>query len=841
MPLFDRPLPDPLCVLRELALDLHWSWNHDSDQLWRQINEDIWTRTQNPVDVLNLTSDERLHALANDMDFVGQLNALIEARHTYLNEPSWYQRQYPQAPIEGIAYLSMEFGLCDALPLYAGGLGMLAGDYLKTASDLGVPLIGVGLFYQEGYFHQSFNDDGRQQETYLFNDPGSLPLKPLRAEDGSWLHIDTEFLCRRVRFRVWQVQVGRVTLYLLDSNDPRNRAADRSITSKLYGGSTELRLVQEIALGICGWRLVEELGLHRYVCHLNEGHAAFATLERIRCYRQRHHCSFDEALWATRGGNLFTTHTPVEAGFDRYPPQLLRRYIAEFAHHLDVSLEQLMALGRAQPDNDQEPFNMAYLATNTCAYSNGVSELHGRVSQRIFQSLFPRWPEREVPVGHVTNGVHVPTWDSDRVDGEWERLFGKNRWRQDLAEMSPTLFDQLEDKRLWHMAGQDRARLVDYARVRLSHQWRREAGPGQCTVYAERPLDPNLLTIGFARRFAQYKRPALLLSDPERLARLLNHARHPVQLLIAGKAHPADDWGKNALQTWHHFAQRADVRHRVVLLEDYDIELAQHLIQGVDLWLNTPRRPWEASGTSGMKTLVNGGLNLSILDGWWAEAYQPGLGWALGQGEEHRGEKQSEEQDARDAEQLYQLLEQEIAPLFYQRDKDNLPREWLKRMRASMAQLTPQFSCNRMIHDYIERYYLQAGQSIRARQAGQGELARELYQWQETLRQHWHEIHIGDLQFEAAGEHQEVSVNIYLGGIGPEAVRVQLIADPRPHHDAITLDLELSHPLEGSTHAYRYQGRIPTTRAPEDFTPRVIAHHPDAHLPAENRLIAWPD
>lgn len=834
MPIFNRPLPKDLTVLRELALDLHWCWNHDSDQLWREINEEVWAHTKNPLDVLHLTSNERLKGLADDDAFMAQLDDLVKAHQAYLSEPSWYQEHYKRSSIPGIVYMSMEFGLCDALPLYAGGLGILAGDYLKTASDLGVPLIGVGLLYQQGYFHQSLDGDGRQQETYLYNDPGSLPLQPLHAKDGSWLHIDTEFLCRRVRFRVWKAQVGRVTLYLLDSNDPLNQAADRGITSKLYGGNTELRLVQEIALGICGWRLIEALGLGHYLCHLNEGHAAFATLERIRSHQQCHSTDFEEALWATRAGNIFTTHTPVAAGFDRYPVELLHRYITEFATHLNVPLERLIALGRARSGRSDEPFNMAYLAMNTCAYSNGVSRLHGGVSRRIFQSLYPRWPEREVPVGHVTNGVHVPTWDSPRINNEWERAFGPDRWRRDLSHMQPSDIENLEDHHLWQMVGQGRSELVDYARSRLLDQWRREADPGQCTPPSDQPLDPNLLTIGFARRFAEYKRPNLLLWDPDRLAKLLNRPQQPIQLIIAGKAHPADHWGKSALQAWHRFTQREDVRHRVVLVEDYDIELAQQLVQGVDLWLNTPRRPWEASGTSGMKVLVNGGLNLSSLDGWWAEAYSPETGWALGNGQEH-----GPEHDGEEAEQLYQLLENEIAPLFYDRDEDDLPRGWLKRMRTSMSQLTCQYSCNRMIGEYLKDYYQPAAKALRARQPDRGNSAADLVRWAETLHGHWHEIHLGHLQVNPDKDAVQVGLHVYLGGLNPEAIKVQLVADPSEHHPATVLDLTLTHSLEGATHAYRYEGGLTTERPIEDFTARVIGYHPQAQVPGECGLIHW--
>lgn len=834
MALSNRPLPEALSILRELSLDLYWSWNHDGDQLWQQLNPEVWTHTQNPVEVLQLTSDKQLQRTARDPAFLAALNTLTQAREKYLTGTSWYQKHYADSTIKGIAYLSMEYGLCDALPLYAGGLGMLAGDYLKTASDLGVPLVAVGLLYQQGYFHQSLDDTGWQRETYLYNDPGSLPLRRAQAEDGSWLHIDTEFLCRRVRFRVWQVTIGRVTLYLLDSNDPRNQAGDRGITSQLYGGNRELRLVQEIALGICGWRLIDTLGYGDYVCHLNEGHAAFATLERLRLYRERHKVSFDEALWATRGGNVFTTHTPVEAGFDRYPTPLLRRYIDEFTQQLGVSGERLLALGKADPEDDREWFNMAWLAMRTCAAANGVSALHGAVSRRIFQPLFPRWPEREVPIGHVTNGVHVPTWDSSRADNEWRQRFGVDRWRQDLQQMSTDTLEQLNDHSLWQMKALGRTQLVDYVRRRLQQQWRRESDPGECAVFTGQPLDPNILTLGFARRFAEYKRPNLLLQEPERLAALLNHPHHPLQLIVAGKAHPADDWGKQALQAWYRFARRPDVKDRVVVVEDYNIELAQQLVQGVDVWLNTPRRPWEASGTSGMKILVNGGLNCSSLDGWWAEAWRPEVGWALGDGEVHGAEF-----DIEDAQALYQILETDIAPCFYQRDADDLPASWLQRVRHSMAQLTVPFSCNRMLQEYLDNYYEPAARALDERQRHNGALARELLEWFAVLFQHWHEIHLGELQFDEENGHRRVGLNVQLGGLNPEHLAVQLIADPTHTHKAVILELTPAATLQNATHTYRYQGLLESDRADKDFTARVIPRHPAARIPSENQKIQW--
>ncbi|MDR7089985.1 alpha-glucan family phosphorylase [Cellvibrio fibrivorans] len=846
MPGFERLLPAPLLILEELAADLHWNWNHASDQLWRSLNTEVWEQTRNPVSVLQLTSGATLEQLASDPVFLTQLQQVVDARRYYLLDPGWYSRTYlnqpdkPNTGVRGIAYFSMEFGICDALPLYAGGLGILAGDYLKTASDLGLPLVGIGLLYQEGYFRQSMNRDGWQEETYLYNDPGSLPIRPLRDSDGRWLDIETGFLCRRVRFRIWVAQVGKVKLYLLDSNHPCNQPHDRGITSKLYGGGTELRLVQEIALGIGGWRLIETLGLDIDICHLNEGHAAFATLERIRSFSVENNTSFWESLWATRAGNLFTTHTPVAAGFDRYPTELLRRYAGESALAMGVTLDDILVLGRADPKNTNEPFNMAYLAMRTCAHSNGVSELHGRVSQRIFQPLFPRWPEREVPVSHVTNGVHMPTWDSPEADAIWTQAYGKERWRDDLQKMNPNALQQVTDQQLWHMAASGRARLVDYARQRFARQWRHEVlvetnlppGSPNCEIPIELPLDPNILTLGFARRFAEYKRPDLLLHDPERLARILCNPKYPVQLIVAGKAHPADTIGKTKLQGWQRFLLRPEVAEHLLFIEDYDISLAQHLVQGVDVWINNPRRPWEASGTSGMKILVNGGLNLSTLDGWWAEAYKAEFGWALGDGEEH-----DPAQDSADAEQLYRLLENDIIPRFYARDAEDIPREWIEQMRSSMAQLTPRFSSNRMLQEYIEKHYLPAATAFQARVENHGQLAKTLNDWTRHLHRHWHEIHIGERSFTDAETGWRLEVNIYLGAITPDNITVEAIADNEGKQPAERISLTLTR--AGIANTYHYSGLLPKARPAGDFSLRVIPAHPQVQVPIETTLICW--
>jgi glycogen phosphorylase len=831
---FNRSLPPELEPLRELVLDLHWSWNHAGDQLLQRINADIWKLTENPVSVLQFTSDAQFASLAKDKKFLQELQNLITARRHYQQDPGWYQEYYAEEKLTGIAYFSMEFGLCDSLPLYAGGLGILAGDYLKTASDLSVPIVAIGLLYQEGYFHQSFDLNGTQEETYLFNDPSSLPLQELQASDGSWLTIETDFLCRKIYFRVWVAQVGKIKLYLLDSNHPCNLPHDRGITSKLYGSGSELRLVQEIALGICGWRLIEILQLSIDLCHLNEGHAAFATLERARHYSIKENVDFWHALWVTRAGNIFTTHTSVSAAFDLYPAEMLHHYFGLSTFELGISLKDLLALGRANPNDMNEPFNMAYLAMRTCINTNAVSQLHGCVSRQIFQPLFPRWPEREVPIDHVTNGVHVPTWDSAEADELWTSIYGKERWRRNLTFLNPAAMNAISDQQLWQMASTARARLVNYARERFIRQWRQESTADTCALPSYIPLDPNILTIGFARRFAEYKRPDLLLTDPHRLHKILCNPKMPVQLIVAGKAHPADTIGKKKLQAWQRFQANAAVKMHVIFLEDYDIALAKQLVQGADLWINCPRRPWEACGTSGMKVLVNGGLNLSSLDGWWSEAYQPDIGWAFGGSNTHLPD-----QDCTDADALYQLLEDEIVPLFYKRDSEGIPCGWIERMRNSMSLLTPQFSSNRMMQEYLDNYYLPAANNFRARHNNQGALARKLVQWNQQLHQHWHEIHIASRTIKKTEQGWHLTTTIYLGGVEPESIAVEAIADPRDSYCAESIKLSLDNQIESAINAYRYSCHYTGHRVQEDFTLRVIAAHPEAKVPLENSLIFW--
>ena len=833
-----RNLPADLLPLVEqiadLAMDLRWTWSHGGDAMWKIMDPQVWEQSENPFVVLQNLSHERLQVLNQDQEFRQHLDRLVEARNRYCSCNGWFGEVHGNSGLRGIAYFSMEYGLGKALPLYAGGLGVLAGDYLKAASDLAVPVVAIGLLYQEGYFRQMLDASGWQQEIYPYSDSSSLPLHPLRAHNGTWLSIPIRLPGRTVQLHVWEARVGRISLYLLDSNNPLNSALDRGITGKLYGGGEEIRLVQEIVLGIGGWQLIEALELEIDVCHLNEGHAAFVTLERARCFAQKRQMDFREALWAIRPGNLFTTHTPVAAGFDTFPRALIMKYGLPYARNLNMPLDELMAFGRSNGQDDDEPFNMAYLAARTCGMMNGVSQLHGQVSRSIFQKLYPRWPECEIPVTHVTNGVHVPSWDSPWADEIWTDSCGKGRWLGS-EETLATKINKLDDAVLWNLCGQERADLVRHARQRMRILQGQRGADTEAVNQVDRILDPNVLTLGFARRFTAYKRPNLLLHDRERLARLLTRTDWPVQLVVAGKAHPADDEGKCFIQEWAQFSSRPDVRNHVVFLEDYDIALAQELVQGVDVWINPPRRPWEASGTSGMKVLANGGLNLSELDGWWAEAYTPAAGWALGDGREHH----EPEWDAVEAEQLYRLLEEEIIPMFYDRDVSGIPAAWVARMRTSMAHLAPRFSSNRMVREYVEQLYLPAASAFRQRTAPGSSTARELCQWSEQLKKSWHEIHWGNLIVSQDEQGWLAAVPVYLGEISPESVQVQLYADPVEGESPVCEMMQRGNEMPGAVNGYLYTARMNMLRAYTDFTPRCIAYHPDACIPIENHLIHW--
>jgi starch phosphorylase len=822
--------------LAELALDMRWSWNHAADEVWRQLDPALWELTHNPWVILQTASRDNLERILANPGFRKEVDDLVQAKRRAADSPAWFQQSHPQSPLNCVAYFSMEFMLSEALPIYSGGLGNVAGDQLKAASDLGVPMIGVGLLYQQGYFRQVIDKDGAQQALFPYNDPGQLPITPLREPNEEWLRLEIALPGYSVWLRAWQVQVGKVKLYLLDSNDAANFPAHRGITSELYGGGPELRLKQELLLGIGGWRLLRALGIQPEVCHLNEGHAAFAVLERARSFMEESGQLFEVALSVTRAGNLFTSHTAVAAGFDRFAPALIEQYLGSYAEKkLGISLHDLLALGRRNPNDSGEDFNMAYLAIRGSGAVHGVSRLHRKVSRRIFQPIFPRWPEVEVPVGHVTNGVHMPSWDSAEADHLWTEACGKERWLGTTERLEHDIY-HISDAKLWQMRTSSRKSLIEYARERLSWQLTASGASPGAVDNAKRILDPNALTLGFARRFATYKRPNLMLHDPERLLRLLTNPQRPVQLIIAGKAHPADGAGQTMIQEWVRFIRRPEVRSHAIFLSDYDMLLTEHLVQGTDVWINTPRRPWEASGTSGMKVLVNGGINLSELDGWWAEAYTPEVGWALGDGKEHDDDPAW---DAAEAQMLYDLLEHEVIPEFYNRDKNGIPTAWIARIRKSMARLTPRFSANRTVHQYTEQHYIPAATAYREHAANMGAVGREIVKWHRGLEQKWAALRFGEVKVETIGNQHVFEVDLYLNDIDPHTVRVELYADGVNGGSPVCQEMTPGRQLSGTVHGYVYNASVPSTRPTTDYTARVLPYFPGVAVPLEAALILW--
>jgi len=820
--------------LTKLALDLSWSWNHSADEVWKQLDPELWELTGNPWLILQLMSPRKIEA-AIDATSRRRVHELLTELTEKNAAPAWFQTAHPSSSLHTVAYFSMEYMLSEALPIYSGGLGNVAGDQLKAASDLGVPVVAIGLLYQQGYFRQELDTRGEQHVLYPVNEPAQLPIRPVRTADGELLRMSLRLPGGKVWIRTWEVQVGRTRLYLLDANDPANPPNIRAITSELYGGGSQLRLEQELLLGIVGWRFLRELGVPADVCHLNEGHAAFAVLERAREYMEKSGRSFHEALALTRAGNVFTTHTAVDAGFDRFSPELIRQYLSRYAQDaLGISVNDLLALGRKNSNDSSEPFNMAYLAVHGSGAVNGVSRLHGKVSRRLFQPLFPRFPENEVSVGHVTNGIHVPTWDAAEPDRLWTDLCGSGPWRADLSSLGER-FRSADDQRIWSMRSRGRAALVEYARKRLSRQ---EAAYGSSLLQvqqAQAVLNSQTLTLGFARRFATYKRPTLLLSDPDRLARILTNPQRPVQLVLAGKAHPNDGPGQALIREWTSFARRPDIRPHVVFLSDYDMLLAQRLVEGVDVWINTPKRPWEASGTSGMKVLVNGGLNVSVLDGWWAEAYSPKLGWAIGDGEEHGDDPAW---DRADAESLYSVLENEIIPEFYKCDEQGIPRAWVARIRESMSSLTPTFSAGRTVRQYTEEQYIPAARAFALRACTDGELTASFLTWREGIARNWKDVHFGAVRGSEHDGELSFQVEVFLGPLDPDSVKVELYAECPDGEPPFSQPMHRAEEATLESGAYLYEIRIPATRPASEFTPRVVPFHLLA-LPTEIRQMVW--
>lgn len=815
--------------LKSLALDLIWSWTHKGDKIWETLDPVLWDLTRNPWDILQTVSAEKLALAWKDKEFQETVEQLFQRNEEISQTPGWFDHTHKKSPLSCIAYFSMEYMLSEALPIYSGGLGNVAGDQLKAASDLGVPVIGIGLLYQQGYFRQMIDKDGNQQAFYPFNDPGQLPIKPMRKPNGEWLRIEFSFPGYSIWIRVWEVQIGKVRLYLLDSNDPANFPPYRTVTNQLYGDGRELRLMQELVLGIGGWRLIEALNLKPEVCHLNEGHAAFLVLDRARSYMEDAKVSFATALEATRVGNLFTTHTAVPAAFDRFSPELMRKYLEPYAKNkLGIDFQDLIALGRENPEDTAELFNMGYLAMRGSGAVNGVSELHGKVSQSIFQPLFPRWPQSEVPIGSVTNGIHVPSWNSLPSYELWTKACGKERWMGSIDHLEQ-MIRKVPDVDFWKMRFEGRKILIEYARTRFRRQLVTRNAPPEQIEAVDYLFDPQYLTLGFARRFATYKRPNLLLQDKERLLRLLNNKEKPVQLIIAGKAYPTDEGGKAMIKEWMDFIYQHRNEARIIFLSDYDMLLTQKMVQGVDVWINTPRRPWEACGTSGMKVLANGGLNVSELDGWWAEAYTPSVGWAIGDGAEHGNDPTL---DQAEGEHLYEILEQ-VSTLFYDRNSDGIPVEWVKRIRESMASLTPHFSANRSVREYVKKYYLPAAANFKERTAEKGKKAIEIVLWREKIKKCWNQVWVGQLRHSET--HFQLTVN--LGGLSPSEVSVELFANGIEGRSNEVIRMKYLN--SGENENREYEVYFETKRPLSDYTARIIPHFEGVKVPLEMNQIVW--
>jgi starch phosphorylase len=858
-------LPPALERLREISYDLRWAWSHSAIELCRWEN-DLWEASRNnPVKMLNALTQSALEGAAGDEGFLAHLDRVAREFEAYRkSDATWFRAHHGRFDRPRIAYFSAEFGISDCLSIFAGGLGILAGDHLKSASDLGVPLAGIGLLYQQGYFRQYLNQAGWQQEAYEDNDFYNLPLSLERGADGSPLTIAVEFPGRPVTAQIWRAQVGRVPLYLLDTNIPANaRKEDQDITDQLYGGDGEMRIQQEIMLGIGGYRALEALGLSPAVYHLNEGHSAFVALERIRREMEQHRLSFDEAREAVSAGLIFTTHTAVPAGHDYFAPDLMKPYFADYAARLGLSFRDFLALGRIAPDDESEPFCMTVLALRLAHDSNGVSRVHGEASRRMWQRFWPGVPEDEVPIGHVSNGVHFQSWISQEMEELYEHCLGP-RWGEEPADQSLwRRIERVSPEELWRTHERRRERLVAFARRRLRAQFERRGATQAEIEAADGILDPDILTIGFARRFASYKRAALLLHDPDRLARILNHPDHPVQIIYAGRAHPRDETGKQLIRQIVTLARDERFRRRLVFLEDHDMAVTRSMVQGADVWLNTPRRPHEASGTSGMKAAANGVLNLSTLDGWWADAWSEqigdgrskaeggdwrmetrhpqssildshcpnvNIGWAIGKGETY---SDTDYQDQVEAAALYELLERDVVPAFYDRGEDQLPRRWIAMMKSAIGALCHFFNTHRMVREYTERFYLPAMRRQEQLMANEAAQAKDLAHWKVKLHQHWPQVGVPGVDAPARAEWQigdpvTIRARVTLGDLSPADVAVEfyegLVNGSGEIVQARVLPMQPVGPDE--TGAFRFEVLMTPERSGQHgYTVRVRPHH----------------
>ncbi|MCS7030996.1 MAG: alpha-glucan family phosphorylase [Gloeomargarita sp. SKYG116] len=837
-------LPPVLEPLRTLAYNLYWDWSDEVKELFRRLDPELWEESRhNPVLMLGTISQERLQAAAQDDGFLAHLERAQQEFETYRRERTWYERHRAH-PQDCYAYFSAEFGLTTALPIYSGGLGVLAGDHLKSASDLGLPLVGVGLLYQQGYFQQYLTADGWQQERYPINDFYNLPLHLERRPDGSELRIEVIFPQRVVYARIWRVDVGRVPLYLLDTNIPPNNPYDQDITDQLYGGDIDVRIHQEIMLGIGGVKALRALGLQPSVYHMNEGHSAFLSLERMRELVQEKGLSFAAAREAVRASQVFTTHTPVPAGIDLFPPDKILYYLGRYREIFGLSEQEFLSLGREHTGDFQAPFNMAVFAMRMASFVNGVSQLHARVSRQMFCSLWGPTPESEVPIHAITNGVHARSCVAPATQNLYQRYIGPDWWALGTDAPEWQRVETIPDEELWRIHDRAKMQMILSIRERLRRALE-ERGASQAEIRKTREvLDPEALTIGFARRFATYKRATLILHSPERLLKLLSDRQRPIQFIFAGKAHPKDHPGKEMIREIVHFAKEHGLERQIVFVPNYDIHLSRLMVAGCDVWLNNPRRPREASGTSGMKAAMNGVPSLSTLDGWWAEADYVNTGWPIGRGEEYAD---TTLQDEIEANALYQILEEDVLPLYYQRDQEGLPREWIAKMKAAIRINTPRFNTERMVQEYAERAYFPVSDRW-YQMAEQGYAkAQVLAEWKARVFQHWYEIKILDVTVDAPKEVRvnepiQVTARINLGVLQPEEVQVQLYQGEVDASGLIPVGrvMPMTYQDRQADGSCRYTGEVRyATSGLQGFAVRILPQHPDLADPFELGLVHW--
>ncbi len=838
-------LPDALKPLRTLAMNLWWTWNPDAQELFRRLEPTLWHQFENnPIKLLNAIDQERLATAAKDPAFVAHLERIMETLKRDMSSKTWFEREYPDLADRKIAYFSAEFGMHECVPLYSGGLGVLAGDHLKTASDLGVPVVGVSLLYRYGYFHQHLSKEGLQFEEYPPVDLQNTPISMVMDSEGQplkvWFPMSDHSICAQL----WKTQVGRVELYLLDTHVPENSPEEQEITGKLYGGDQRMRIRQEVVLGVGGVRALESVGIIPDVCHMNEGHCAFLAIERIRQMMQKHGLSFDDAREAVAGSTLFTTHTPVPAGIDTFPPDLVERYVGPLANDIGLSVPGLLALGQLDRQREGEPFSMAILALRLASACNGVSKLHAQVARRMWHPLWRELPISEVPISAVTNGIHIRTWQSIEMATLFDRYLGPDWSRNPLDSEVWNRINEIPDEELWAAHERLRERMVAATRAHLKKQLKRRGAPPSELDAAGEMLDPEALTIGFARRFATYKRANLFLRDVERLEALLTDEKRPLQFVFAGKAHPRDDVGKELIKRIVEFSRTSNAYKRIVFLEDYSMGIARFLVQGVDVWLNNPIKLLEASGTSGMKVTPNGGINFSVLDGWWPEGYDGTNGWIIGDDQMYEND---EYQDSVEAASIYEQLEREIVPLFYDRGRDGMPRKWIAKMKSSMRTCPPQFSGNRMLRQYATELYAPAAKRWLRLSADNFSAAKELANWKKQIAQNWDQVRIEDVKSEggpvrAVGAQVPVSARVHLGRIDPSDVSVEIYHGLIEGASDITEGEITPMRVEGKPEngVYYFTGAIPCdTTGRHGFAVRAIPHHDDVDNRHASGLIRW--